>query len=272
MNKHLNSIKRVSLGLLTALVAVTGCNDDFVNTKPLTEVPQAEVWKDGGLAEAFVTDLYVGLGNGGFDEQMLASLTDEAIFTHPGRNINTITEARSNAASPGWINGPISWFSLYARNRAANLAIENLTKPQFTDEALAKRLLGEATFMRAYQNHQLLRYYGAFPIVERSYQLGEADYLVSRNTFEECVNAIVKDADAAAQLLDGTTVAAGRASKAAALALKSRVLLYAASDLHHIPTASTKSAIIAAYPNPELIGYTGGDRTERWTKARDAAK
>jgi hypothetical protein len=265
-------MKRVSLGMLVALLAVTGCNDDFVNTQPLTEVPQDDVWKDGGLAEAFVNNLYAGLGNGGFDEQMLASLTDEAIFTHPGRNINTVTEARSNPSNPGWINGTISWGALYARIRAANLALEKLATPQFPDEALAARLRGEATFMRAYNNHQLLRYYGAFPIIERTYALGEADYLVTRNTFEECVNAIVKDADAAAQLLDGTTLVAGRASKAAALALKSRVLLYAASDLHHIPTASAKSNAIASYSNPELIGYTGGDRNERWMKARDAAK
>ena len=64
----------------------------------------------------------------------------------------------------------------------------------------------------------------------------------------------------------------GRATKDAAMALKARVLLYAASDLHDIPTAKAKSTLITGYANPELLGYISGDRTARWTKARDAAK
>ncbi len=61
----------------------TACNDEFLNTKPLGEVDETSVWTDLALAEAFVVGIYQGLGNGGFDEQMLASLTDEAMFTHP---------------------------------------------------------------------------------------------------------------------------------------------------------------------------------------------
>jgi hypothetical protein len=65
---------------------------------------------------------------------------------------------------------------------------------------------------------------------------------------------------------------AGRASKAAALALKSRVLLYAASDLYDVATAKTKSTVHASYAQPELVGYVGGSRSERWQKAKDAAR
>jgi hypothetical protein len=64
----------------------------------------------------------------------------------------------------------------------------------------------------------------------------------------------------------------GRTSVAAALALKSRVLIYAASDLHDIPTAKAKSSVISAYGHPELLGYVTGDRTARWQAAKDAAK
>jgi len=42
---------------------------------------------------------------------------------------------------------------------------------------------------------------------------------------------------------------AGRASKAAALALKARVLIYAASDLHDMPTAKSKSNVLSSYQN-----------------------
>lgn len=254
------------------LAFMASCNGDFVNKQPLGEVVLSGVWQDGPLAEAFVTEIYNGFGMGGFNEQMLASLTDEALFTHPGRGINTFTEARSNPADIGWVNNTYEWGAMYRRIRACNLAIENLTTPQFNDPALAARLLGEAKFMRAYFYQQLTRYYGGVPIVDRVYQLGEADYTVTRNTYEECVNFITKDLDEAAAALKGKSMLPGRANEAAALALKSRVLLYAASDLHDVPTAKAKSATISSFSNPELLGYTSGSRTDRWQKAKAAAK
>lgn len=269
----MNKIKNISLSFMAALFVFTGCNDDFLNTQPLTEVSETIVWTDAGLAEAFVTNIYIGLGQGGFTEQMLASLTDEAIFTHPGRGINTITESRSNPADIGWVRNTHDWSDMYQRIRACNLAIARLAEPEFPNTGgIVDRLRGEALFMRAYYYHQLLRFYGSAPLVDRPYELGEEDYTIARNTFEECVNFIVKDAEEAAQLLDGKNMASGRASKAAALALKSRVLLYSASDLRDVPTASGESTLISSYSNPELIGYTSGDRTLRWQNARDAAK
>lgn len=264
-------MRNIIIGLI-AVLFINSCNDDFVNTQPLDQLSQSSVWTDGSLAEAFVSEIYAGLGNGGFDEQMNASLTDETMFTHPGRNITTITESRSNPADPGWINGTLSWGNMYLRIRAANLALRNLEAPQFNNPTLVDRLKGEAKFMRAYYYQQLLRYFGGVPIVDKPYELSDSDFLSARNTYEECVNFIVKDCDEAAALLDGKTLVAGRATKAAALALKSRVLLYAASDLHDIPTAKAKSSVIAAYAKPELVGYVSGDRKARWEKARDAAK
>lgn len=271
MNKLKNITYLVLVGL--SVWTMTSCNDDFVNTDPLGEVSEGAVWSDAALAEAAVTDIYAGLGNGGFDEQMLASLTDESIFTHPGRGITTITESRSNPADIGWVNGTLSWGNMYSRIRACNVAIQNLTEPQFpNDNGIVDRLMGEAKFMRAYYSHQLLRYYGAFPIVDRPYELGEETYEIARNTWEECVNFIVQDLDDAANLLDGKSMASGRTNRVAALALKSRVLLYAASDLHDIPTASAQSSVISGYANQEYLGYTSGDRTQRWQRAKDAAK
>ncbi len=260
----------ISALLFTGLFA--SCNDDFVNTKPLAEVPKELVWTDAGLAQAFVNDLYNGFGQGGFNEQMLASLTDESMFTHPGRGINTITESRSNPADQGWIVDSYEYGNMYKRIRATNIAIENLITPKFNNEALAKQMLGEAYFLRAYYYQQLLRFYGAVPLITKIYTLEDTDYTAARNTYEECVNFIVKDCEQAATLLSGVAKVDGRTNEAAALALKARVLLYAASDLHDVPTAKTKSSTISAYANPELLGYVSGNRTERWQKAKAAAK
>ncbi|MBO0948460.1 RagB/SusD family nutrient uptake outer membrane protein [Fibrella forsythiae] len=269
----IRKFKTIGLTLLIASVAVTGCNDEFVNTQPLDQVSGVAVWGDASLAEAFVTGIYAGLGQGGFNEQQLASLTDETMFTHPGRGITTITEARSNPADQGWINETYEWNNMYLRIRAANLALQNLAKPGFANtNNIVDRLVGEAKFLRAYYYHQLVRYYGGVPLIDKPYDLGQADYTIARNTMEECINFIVKDCDEAAALLKGKSLAKGRANEASALALKARILTYAASDLYDVTTAKQKSTAHAAFSKPELFGYVSTNRTERWQKAKDAAK
>ncbi|MFC5626673.1 RagB/SusD family nutrient uptake outer membrane protein [Algoriphagus winogradskyi] len=259
--------------LIAASLTIASCNSDFLNTEPLGEISQSAVWTDPALAEAFVIGIYQGFGNGGFDEQRLASLTDEAIFTHPGRGITTITEARVNSADLGWVNNTYSWGNMYSYIRRANIAIENLSDPQFpNDGGIVDKLLGEAKFMRAYYYQQLARYYGGVPIVDRPYGLGEESYEIARATWDETISFIEKDLTEAAALLEGKPKVAGRASQLAALALKSRVLLYAASDLHDGPTAAANSSLLASYPNLDLVAYPSGNRTERWQKAQNAAK
>jgi hypothetical protein len=110
--------------------------------------------------------------------------------------------------------------------------------------------------------------YGGVPIIKNAYGLKD-DFLVARNTFEECINFIAEDCDKAAELLplQQTGSNYGRATKGAALALKARVLLYAASDLYNSNASWTNG-----YAHPELIGYVGGTRTARWQAAKNAAK
>ncbi len=271
-----NIIKNFSV-IAVLLCFLNACKKDFLDTEPLDRVPSTTVWTDGALATAFVNGIYndnntQGLGMGGFEEQMLASLSDEAIFTHAGRGINTINEGLLSPSNPGWVSSTYDYGVMYKKIRAANSAFENLAVATFDDQVLNDRLRGEAHFLRGYYYQQLLRYYGGVPIISKTYGLGE-DYSIARNTYEDCVNFILSDCDSAALLLDGKSgLGTGRATKIAALALKSRVLLYAASDLHDIPTAKAKSATIAAYSNPELLGYVSGDRTARWQAAKDAAK
>ncbi|MCE6987771.1 RagB/SusD family nutrient uptake outer membrane protein [Dyadobacter sp. CY323] len=252
-------------------IGLVACDTEFLDVIPPTEIPTEEVWKEGALAEGFVTGIYAGLQQGGLGEQMLASLSDEAVFTHTGRNINTVNEGSLSPSNLGWVDDTYGWGPMFTRIRAANQAIANLPVATFTDETLRARLMGEAYFLRAYYYQQLVRYYGSVPIITKVYNLNE-DYSVTRNTYEECINRIVVDCDSAALLLKGKTIAKGRASEAAALALKSRVLLYAASDLHDIPTAKAKSSVISGYPNPEFLGYVSGDRKARWQIAQVAAK
>jgi hypothetical protein len=272
------SIKHIIIILLSGVILYS-CKKEFLNTSPLSSVPSSEVWKDAALSEAWINGVYFsqdgrgvhGLGNGGLDEQMLSSLSDESIFTHAGRGINTVNEGILNPSNLGWTNYTYEWGNMYEKIRSALIALENLPSATFDNATLKDRLRGEAHFLKAYYYHQLLRYYGGGPLIEKTYDLGE-DYSIERATFEANVNAIVKSCDSAAMFLKGKTIPKGRASEAAALALKARVLLYAASDLRDMPTAKSKSAVINAFPKPELLGYVSGNRMERWQKAKDAAK
>jgi hypothetical protein len=112
------------------------------------------------------------------------------------------------------------------------------------------RMKGEACFLRAFFYHELYRRYGAVPLIEKPLNIDE-DLQISRNSEEEVVEFIVKDCETAASLLPATYSAAnlGRAPKGAAMLLRSRVLLYAASLLH----------------NPE-------SKPEKWQRAAEAAK
>jgi hypothetical protein len=271
-----NKIKRIYIGVaLLAGVVITACNKDFLNTVPRDEAAEDQVFSDPGLTEAFVNDIYNGLSSGGFLETMLASATDETMFTH-GYGMKNMVEATISPTDAEYVTNrsTMRWNELYTKIRACNKLFSKIAGVPFDDSNVRDRLKGETFFLRAYFYHQLVRGYGGVPLVDRVYTLGESDYTIARSTFEECVNFIVKDCDSAAYYLRGKTgiTAKGRATEFAALALKSRILIYAASDLHDILTAKAKAKpVIDTFSHPELLGYTGGNRTERWQKAKAAA-
>ncbi len=254
-----------------ALALLSSCDNDFLNTQPLDRISSDATWADGALSEAFIFNSYSFLGGGGFEEQGLSAITDEAMFTHAGRNINTFTEGSETPTNLGWISETYNWDDMYLAIRQTNIAIQELPNATFEDEPLKERLLGEALFLRAYYYQQLLRFYGGVPIIDRPYELNE-DYSIARNTFEEVVNFIISDLDQAITLLDGKPESLGRARKISAMALKSRVLLYAASDVHQASKIQAASPTFASFSNIELVAYTNADQAGLWQAARDAAE
>lgn len=88
--------------------------------------------------------------------------------------------------------------------------------------------------LRACVYANLIWRYGGVPIITKVYELNE-DYTLSRDSYEACVDFIVSELDEAIQLLPAKQPASelGRASGDACKALKSRVLLYAASKLNN---------------------------------------
>lgn len=263
--------KNLYLLVLISLFALA-CKKDFLNVDSPSQVPAESVWKDPATAQAFVNDIYNGLGNGGFSEQMLASVSDEALFTHPTRGIDLVNNATINPSTLGWVDDTWAYKQMYNRIRACNITVEKITggDNSLTSQSLKDQLLGEAYFLRAYFYQQLLRYYGAVPLITKTYVLND-NYNVKRNTYEECVTFIVKDCDEASRLLAGKTLDKGRTSALAALALKSRVLIYAASDLHDRTKLSAKITGIPAQ-KLDFLSYASGNQTDRYKLAQTAAK
>jgi len=268
MQNFKQSLLRTTAAGALLLLLLVSCKDDFLNTEPLDSISSEATSADGPLSQAFIYNVYSFLGYGGFEEQGLSSLTDEAMFTHAGRNINTFTEGTEDPTNTAWMSSTYEWSQMYLAIRQANVAIERLPTATFDDTELRDRLLGEAYFLRAYYYHQLARFYGGVPLIDRPYGLDE-DYSIARSTWAETVAFIVSDLEDASGLLDGKAETPGRATKLAADALKSRVLLYDASDLHQSDLAS---GVFSGYSNIDLVAAPTGDRTAKWRAARDAAQ
>lgn len=258
--------------LIAVITAFTlGCNDDFLNVKPLDKYSDAAVWDDPVLVRSYVNNMYMGIPFP-FTTLMLSSCVDEsmAVWDWETSQVtrSAITPSYLAVFDAGFWTGSqryMTWNSMYRNIRACNLFFEKIDQVPFEDATAKENMVAEVTFLRAYFYHQLVSLYGGVPIITNAYEADD-DLLVPRNSYEECVNFIVEECDKAALAL-GTTGNKAYASNGAALALKSRVLLYAASDLFN-----SNASWAPGYASPELVAYTSGDRTSRWQAAKSAAK
>ncbi len=262
----------IFLFLTVLLLSVTACKKDFLDTKPLDEFSNGDTWKDPALIQAYVNGIYSSINNpaNGGDGVLKAEFVDEMHDQwYNFRSFhNSLMTPDDNA---NWFQE--DWTKMYKTVRACNMFLENIDKgganfdtTKVDDKTVKDRMKGEVHFLRAYLYHQLTSLYGGVPIIAKVYGLTD-DFNVKRDTYADCVKFIIAELDAAATLLPRVQSGAnkGRATLGAALALKARVLLHAASDLHN-------TAVFPGYAQQELLRYTDGDRAARWTAARDAAK
>ena len=248
----------------------TSCDTDFLNVTPEDRFSDEVVWQDPNLVEAFVNEMYRGL-NHGIRELMLGSLVDESHFIHNYGSSQVVQSNLTSADIGSFSRGDFdefNWPVVYARVRQINLFLENIETVPFEDAEWKNRMIGEVHFLNAYFYHNLVRLYGGVPLVTKAYALDD-DFAIVRSSLQESIQYIVDECDLAASLLPAEYSAGagdiGRATRGAALALKARMLLYAASDLYNDPSWA------GGYSNPELISVTG-DRTAKWQAAKDAAK
>jgi len=260
-------------GIIAFAIILVGCNDDFLETQPLDQASEPSVWSSKELAEAAVLDLYQGTWAGTLTrEETTDAFTDHAVFTHPGRGVDGYTEGKMNPAGSFMDMQWMSWPQIYPFIRGANIAIARLKENEMEfDESSKNRLLGEAYFMRGFYYSQLMRQFGGVVLLTEPVTLDTEVESFVRGTFEETVNLILSDLEQAIVLLADAPTSKARVHTITAMALKSRVLTHVASDLYE-PSKASSVSTIAAYSNPELIGWTSGSQTDRWELAKAASK
>ena len=216
------------------------------------------------------------------DDAMMASATDEAEFVIQWANVQNFNLGSWSQRS----NPDNKWGHYFDAIRRCNLFLENSNNVDFEQwmldpdesqqmiyytnlEKLENRKK-EARFLRAFYHFELMKRYGGIPIMERTYSLQDDYSILKRNSLQEVIDFIVDECEA---LIDDDGLPLnyeenldyGRITKGAALALRSRTLLYAASDLYN------NNLWAVGYENPELISTTG-NRQEKWAAAAAAAK
>ena len=262
-------IKYIAAGM--CFLFLNSCKKDFLDTNPLTEFSPDGTWNDPNLIQAFVNGIYLNVNNpaNGGDGLLRGEFVDEMHDQwYSFFEFNNSLISADNLAS--WPHE--TWPKLYKNVRACNIFFERINQATAFDSTKVDgvrpkdRMIGEVHFLRALLYHQLVSLYGGVPIITKAYGLND-DFAVARNPYAECIDFISKECDSAANLLPLVQSGSnqGRATKGAALTLKSRALLYAASDLHN-------TTVFAGYPHPELLGYVSGDRIARWQAAQNAAK
>jgi hypothetical protein len=229
------------IGILITLCLVA-CSKGFLDPENPTAIGPDEVWNDPNLVEMYVNRLYND--RPGYDySNTLDNITDEGRCNYPGDVPNQILIGQWDEVS-----NPIGFWA-YDAVRRANEFLAQIDNAGIADD-IKKRLRGEARFLRAFLYFDMVKRYGGVPLIEQPQGL-EDDLFVKRGTLEECFAFIGKELDLAIADLPADAPR-GRATKGAAMGLKGRALLYAASPLFN-PSGDAAGWERAAKANKELI-------------------
>lgn len=274
-----NKIKYI-LPLLISVTAGMSCDMDPELELSLTEEDVIRTYNNTmGRANAIYTYLPDGFSYIG--GAMLASACDEAEHTSEASSVH-----KFNTGSWSYLNNPDgAWDRCFKGIYAANLFLEksddvNLDylryDPDQNEQAKFELYMNniekaklEARFLRALFYFELVERYGGVPILEKTYGVDDDYSGIDRNSLEECISFIVSECDDIAPELPAIQESGetGRVTKGAALALKSRTLLFAASDLFN------NTSWAGGYSRPELISMPDDvSRQDRWDAAAQAAK
>ena len=276
-------MKNAAIVIVTSIMLLTivSCEDmmgDFLEKAPGVDVTEDTIFSSRSQVEMFLASIYeygvhsnLGLGspdNGAPAIANSAGTIDAGATDEAEACANWYDPQKWNNASVSPDNTDDPRFShRFTAIRKVTVMLDRVDEvPDITKE-YANQLKAESKFIRALNYFEMFKRYGGVPIIDHRLQLDE-NLKIPRSSVEDVVNFIVKDCDEAIPDLPVNQLGAlrGRATRGAALALKARTLLYAASDLFN-----TDKPYLDFGTNNKLICYGNKDK-ERWKLAADAAK
>lgn len=225
------------------------CND-FLDREEDSFIDKTATFDSYNRTKQYLTYAYSLLPEGlnrFSGDALLGAATDDACFAIESSNIQQFNNGSWNALSnpdnvwDRYFAGIAKCCTLLENSNHINLDISRLDpakRVEYENNLKDIRMWrAEAHFLRAYFNFELLKRYGPIPIIKSTLDINKDYSDTPRPTMKEVVEFIANDCDMAADSLELTpwrnmNDAFGRATKGAALALKSRLLLYAASPLY----------------------------------------
>lgn len=288
MNVMKNSIIACAYCILGLIVVSCDGVTNFLDKPPGVDLNEDIVFSSPTELQAYITGTYrVGIHSmlamhnqsGNTGHQPNVNPTGTGYFQGSATFSDEGTAQASWGEHTHWNSGStrieqIPWVDnryhrRWAAIRRANILLERVDEVPDLSQADVDQVKGEALFIRALNYYEMLKRYGGVPIVKTrltAEELLESTY--NRGTIEDVVNFIVEDIDEAVKLLPNEQPPnwVGRATKGAALMVKARTLLTAAS-----PQFNTATPYLDFGEYNELIIY-GNYAVSRWQNAADAAR
>ena len=226
MNKY---IKITAISALVIL-AVSSCNDDFMERYPLDKISDANYWKTANDLKLYVNNMYYRnellpqgsdwgtIGPYGYDAD---NGTDTQVWYYYNTRMNG--EGTVKADNDGW--GNTDWEAL----RNINYFMDNYEVVEaLTSFDIVKRYVGEALFFRSVFYFNKLRRYGNLPWASTTVTTTSDVLYSERLPRNQVVDSIMLDLDLAIEYLPAQAGGAwtGRVTKETAMALQARIALY----------------------------------------------
>ncbi len=295
MKKHMF---RLSVLLLTAFAGI-GCTeeikfgDNFLDKAPGVDIDIDEVFSKAENARYFLwnvySDMYVGLNE----------KNSGVTYRLDGGNLDALSDSHHSAIgydSPGTTYYP-GTYSIQTENwgsvrckfpftksrvwecvRNAWIFIENIDRVPDMSQEEKERLIAEAKIVMASRYFDMFRHFGGLPLMDHAQDMSVIDKNCPRRTVEETVQFIVNLLDQAAATpslpwaLTGSEQVSweGRMTRASAMGLKCKVLMFAASPLFNDDEPYCLEPPQEAVEKRQV--WYGNFDIKRWEACRDACK
>lgn len=234
-------MKKIIILALTVAITVLSCKKSPLDITPDGRLTFEEVFKDEIKTESFVNTIYSKIPPYFFhynNYSFLAGITDEAQEVRNtfigGLALQWQIGGLTPSANP--LAGMLDYGQWWQGISHANLFLSYIDNANIKDAAKKSRLKAEVQMLRAFFYWELVKQYGAMPVVTEPFEPGFKFNTLTRPAFETIVDFIVSDCDAVISnpnvpLRIGNASERGRFPRAVAYAIKSQALLFNASPL-----------------------------------------